>query len=401
MREFCVVASPLRGDSAFSQMLRLAGKVSKDWQNFLPLARWAGTNDFPSEDKVPFLNDQGRKIDSLQKRFTRAICRETVAKSSDPSWDPALIAWGQEVLKSSLEEDPNDQWLNYYQSKLNLLDGDFDHAIQCLVPVLRRQSKAAWPWALLGEILENDHREDALTCFAYATQLAREEQEVAKVRIHLAYLLALAGRFGEAAYQVKLSLQFREEHGYKIPSNLAQLLASDWYKMAVRDEDLKPIAKVTKDADNIIEKLGSQSLTYIPGAIDHINEEKALSYVATSSNDGLVLLHRKFPEVARLAPGTIIEIGRATSDGPPLNWHRSTVCSLPGLCEAFSGVVERHEGKSFAFLRSAADDVFIPPDMARDISVGEQSCRTCVALRRNNKQGKVGWRAVRFLDDCQ
>lgn len=401
MREFSQMASPLRGDSAFSQILRLAGKVSKDWQGFLPFSRWAGTDDFPSEDKAPFLNDQGRKIDSLQKRFTRAICRETVAKSSDSSWDPALIAWGQEVLKHSLEDDPNDQWLNYYQSKLNLLDGDLDHATQSLAPVLRRQSKAAWTWALLGEILESDHREDALTCFTHATQLAREEQEVAKVRIHLAHLLTLAGRFGEAAYQAKLALRFREEHGYKIPPELAQLLASDWYKAALRDENLEPLATVTKEANGILEKLERKLLTYLPGAIDHINQEKALSYVATSSSDGLALLHRKFPEVAELAPGTIIEIGRSTSDGPPLNWRRSTANSLRGLCETFSGVVERQEGKSFAFLRSAADDVFVPPDMARDFSVGEHSSRTCVAMRRVNKQGKVGWRAVKFLDDCQ
>ena len=60
MREFAKIANPLRGDSAFSQMLRLAGKASKDWQDFLGFARWAGINDFPDEDSAPFVNQQGK-----------------------------------------------------------------------------------------------------------------------------------------------------------------------------------------------------------------------------------------------------------------------------------------------------------------------------------------------------
>ena len=396
MREFSRMGPPLRGDTAFSQMLRLACKVSSDWHGFLAFARWAGTDGFSPEDKVPFVNDQGRKIDSLQKRFARAICRETVGKSTDPSWDPDLITWGREILARSLDEDPNDQWLNYYQCKLDMVGGHVDHAIQSLVPVLRRQSRAAWTWALLGEILEGRQREDALVCFSYATQLAREEQKVAKVRIHLAHLLALAERYGEAAHQAKLALRYRKAHGYKIPSELAQLIASDWYKAAIQDEQIAPLSKVTEEAKKLLRELDKQTLTYSPGAIDHINQEKALSYVATGCNDGVVLLHRKFPEVAQIPPGTIVEIGRATNDGLPLDWRYSEASSLPGLCATFSGTVERHEGKTFAFLRSADVDIFVPPNLAHEFAPGEQCSRTCIALRRADKKGKVGWRAVRF-----
>jgi len=136
MRELAKIASSLRGDSAFSQMLRLAGKASKDWQGFLGFARWAGVNDFSEEDKASFVNDQGKTIDSLQKRFTRAICRETVNKASDPQSDKELIEWGLSILEQALREEPNDQWLNYYQSKLHLAHGEADLAIKRLVPVL-------------------------------------------------------------------------------------------------------------------------------------------------------------------------------------------------------------------------------------------------------------------------
>jgi hypothetical protein len=399
MREFAKIASPLRGDSTFSQLLRLGGKAAKDWRDFLGFARWAGVSDFSEEDKTSFVNDQGKAIDSLQKRFTRAICREAVTRETDPQSDQELIAWGLGILEQALRDEPNDQWLNYYQSKVHLAHGEADLAIKRLAPVLRRQSRAAWPWALLGEILEAKQPEDALTCYAHATQLAREEQEVAKVRIHLAQRLALAGRLNEAAQQANLALQYREQHAFKVPQELQQLLASDWYQQAVANNRLQPMPKVESAARALLQELDRQTLSYTQGVIDHINAEKALSYVATGADTGLGLPHRKFPHIAELPPGTLVEIGRAEPEGPPLDWRLSEVKSLPGLCETHSGNMERQEGKDFAFIRTTREDVFVPPGLAKAFAQGQQYEVSCLAIRRTNKQGKTGWRAVKFIEE--
>lgn len=398
MREFSKIASPLRRDSAFSQMLRLAGKASKDWQDFLGFARWAGVSDFSEEDKAPYVNEQGKTIDSLQTRYTRAICRETVAKAADPQSDQSLIKWGLGILEQSLQDDPNDQWLNYYQSKQHLAHGEVDLAIKRLAPVLRRQSRAAWPWALLGEVLETTRPEDALNCYAHATQLAREEQEVAKVRIHLAQRLALMERFNEAAQQASLALKYREQHGFKVPQELQHLLASDWYQQAVANNSLQHLPKVDASAKALLQELDRQSLTYTQGVIDHINAEKELSYVATSANTGFGLLHRKFSQLATLPPGTLVEVGCAKPEGPPLEWRISEAKELPGLCEMLPGRLERQEGKDFAFIRTTRDDIFVSPSLAAEFTPGQQYDVLCLAIRRTNKQGKTGWRAVKLMD---
>lgn len=398
MREFAKIASSLRGDSTFSQMLRLAGKASKGWPEFLGFARWAGVQDFADEDKAAFVSEQGKTVDSLQKRFTRAICRETVARAADPQSNQELIEWGLGILVQALNDEPNDQWLNYYQSKLHLANGVPELAIKSLGPVLRRQSRAAWPWALLAEILEPTRPEDALNCYAHATQLAREEQEVAKVRIHLAQRLSLTGRFNEAALQASLALKYREQHGYKVPQELAQLLATDWYQQAVANNNLQPLPKMEAAANALLQELDRRNLTYTQGVIDHINTEKALSYVATSANTGFGLPHRKFPQLSALPPGTLVEVGHAEPEGAALDWRLSQANALPGLCETLSGSLERHEGRTFAFIRTANDDVFVPPALAQSFPEGEQHEVCCVAIRRTNKQGKTGWRAVRFLD---
>lgn len=136
-----------------------------------------------------------------------------MSEADDSQANVAAIEWGREVLAQSLKDSPNDQWLNYYQSKLHLRDGESDKAIQRLLPVLRRQSRASWPWALLGEILEQTQPDNATTCYAHAVQLAREEQEVAKTRIRLAERLAHAERYGEAAHEAQLALKYRDQHG--------------------------------------------------------------------------------------------------------------------------------------------------------------------------------------------
>lgn len=402
MREFTEIANPLRKDSAFSQMIRLAGKVSKDWQWFLGFAHWAGVDDFSDEDKAAFVNDQGKALDSLQRRFTRAICREAAAQAADPESDASLIDWGLGILDQALQDDPGDQWLNYYQSKLHLAQGEADLAIKRLAPVLHRQSRATWPWALLGEILEATKPGEALICYTHAAQLAREEQEVAKVRIHLAQRLALEGRFNEAALQASLALKYREEHGFKVPQELAQLLASDWYQQAVASNKLQNLPNVQAAANALLHDLDRQSLTYTKGVIDHINAEKALSYVATSIDAGFALLHRKYPQLAALPPGTLVEVGRATPEGPPLDWRPSEAQSLPGLCETIFGTLERQADKDFAFIRTGRDDVFVAPALATVFAQGQRYDVSCLAIRRTNKQGKTGWRAVSVIEQaCQ
>lgn len=397
IREFSRMGNPLRGDTTFSQMVRLGVKASKDWQEFLLFARWVGFEDFTDEDRKPYVNDQGKTVDSLHKRFTRAVCRETEARAAAPQTDSELVLWGQGVLKRALEEDPNDQWLNYYQSKLHLAHGNAELAIKCLTPVLRRQPRAAWPWSQLGEVLEATRPEDALVCYSLAIQLAREEQEVAKVRIRLAERLASVGRFNEAAQQAGLALKFRETHGYKVPQELQQLLASDWYRNVSESNGYQRLADAETAAKALLKSLDQRSLTYVQGVIDHINADKGLSYVLTGTDAGIGLIHRKFPKVATLQPGTIVEIGREGPEGMPQDWRLSDTRSIPGLCETFSGILERQEDKDFAFVYASKDRVFVPPNLAKAIPPGKSFKVSCLAIRRTNKEGKTGWRATNVL----
>jgi hypothetical protein len=86
MKEFSKFGNLLRRDTCFSQMVRLAMKASGAWADFLIFARWAGTEDLDPEANRPFVNEDGKKLDSQQTRFKRAISRQTVAMAGRRTW---------------------------------------------------------------------------------------------------------------------------------------------------------------------------------------------------------------------------------------------------------------------------------------------------------------------------
>lgn len=392
LMEFANIANPLRGDTVFSSVLRLVGKVSADWDEFLLFAKWAGLQDFTDDDKRPFITDDGNKIDSLEKRFARAICKQTAVYAANPNADRELLEWGKRVLDGELLKTPNDQWLNYYHCKIYLANGQYTEALDTFGPVLRRQSRAAWAWALLAEILENSRQQEAITCFIYATQLAREEQEVAKVRIKLASLLAVNQRFGEAAYQANLALQYRQNHNYKVPEELAQLISSDWYQQALTANALTQSQKAEQAAKQILLELERKNLTYVLGVVENINKQKGLTYIATGVDSGLPLFHKQHTGSAKLKEGTIVELGLVEKD-KVLDFKLATVNKIDGFCEMFQGEYDHQEGNSFAFINSGSTAIFVPPYLAESFKPQANQV-SCLAAKRKNKQGKIGWRAL-------
>lgn len=397
MREFSQMASPLRGDVAFSQMLRLAGKVSRHWPNFLAFARWAGIDAFQADDWAPFVTDDGRRVDSLQRRFVRAVAREAASAAAGGRGYDDSVRWGLLILTQALADDPADQWLNYYQCKIDLSEDRLEDAVRRLAPILQRQSRAAWPWALLGEILERTRPEQAVVCFIHATELAREEQEVARVRIRLAELLAAQERFSEAAFQTRLAAGYRDENGFKTPVELSCLLQSDWYTREIAADRSSSPPRVAGAARKLLAELDQRPVAYSLAVVEHINDNRALTYVATGIESGYPMPHGRFPEIAGVEPGTIVEIGRTGPTEKPMDWRRAEARTIPGFCEDITGRIERHEGNSFAFLRNPHGDVFIPPNLAKALGHGDIEKRTVRAIVRKANNGKVGWKALRFL----
>ena len=392
MQEFSKIGYVLKGDMCFSQMLNLANKASKDWNDFLFFANWAGLDCFSSDDKQPYITENGDRIDSLQSRYLRAIVRKI---STSQNIGHELLTFGKEALKLALNINPNDQWLYYYQSKMDLNNGNIDLAIKSLMPVIHRQPRTYWVWGLLASILDVNQPKDALICYIYASQLARDEQELAKIRITLAEKLAQNHRFSEASFQVKKALEYRQSHNFRIPDELQVLQNTQWYQQSLQDNTIKKCDDVKELAQEILMNLDSDNIITQKGIVDHHNINKKLAYITTDVDGGFAMFYDKFPDIAKLPIGTIIEVNYSKfNTKKPLSYKISNYQEIKGFCQLFAGELTKITDKNFAFIKSGNDSIFVPPNFAESYQADTIYKVQCKAIKSKNKQGKIGWRSV-------
>jgi tetratricopeptide (TPR) repeat protein len=376
-----------------SLLLTQVLKVSKEWPRFLAFARWWDPSLLRPEDREPYQLDTGKAMASLELRLIYAVGRAVAS-----GWDgqsPDLVAWGADLVAAALAAQPNDQWLHYYKSKHLIGLGQTSEARGHLLPVLRRQRQASWAWALFARAWARDDPGKAITCYFRALQVARKGLEVVGVRADLAALLVKADRFAEAAVQVRVALQCREQNGFRIPQDLAGLAASDWYK---RYSDLPNVTRepdVAQEAHELLFGAHATDLVFRPGVIDNQNDAKALAHVAFGPDDGAILLYRSMKGIAELPVGTCVEVGFVDGDDRPVAYRLSDKTEIPGVYEHFTGELSQREGWAFAFvITDDGERIFVPPSLIRGLDGLLGATVACAAARGKDKQGRRGWRAV-------
>lgn len=376
-----------------SLLLTQVLKVNKEWPRFLAFARWWDPGCLRPEDREPFALDNGKRLPSLELRLVYAVGRAISAGSAEEN--PDLVRWGAELLDTALEAHPNDQWLHYYKSKRLIGLGQTAEARKHLLPVLRRQQQASWAWRLFGRTWETDAPDKAITCFFRAIQVAGRDVEVVGTRVHLARLLAKAERYAEAAVHIRAALACREKNGYRIPSDLAALAASDWYQRYADLPNLTREPDVAQAAHALLFAADASDLVYRVGVIDNQNPGKALAHVVFGLDDGAILMYRSMKGVAKLAVGTCVEVGFVEGETRPATCRLCEDRPIPGLRERFDGELSQRPGQAFAFvIADGGQRIFVHPSLASELDGLAGDKVSCLAVAGKDKQGKRGWRAL-------
>lgn len=397
MQEFASIGISLKGDMCFSQMLNLANKASKDWNEFLYFSHWAGLDCFSDDDKRPYVTENGDKIDSLQSRYLRSIIREISVHQNNLTAE--TLQWGESVIKVALDLNPNDQWIYYYQSRIHLNSGNFDLAIKSLMPVIHRQKNAYWVWGLLASILENTQPDNALICYIYATQLSKSEQELAKLRITLAKKLENCERYEEASFQIQKALEYRQNNNFRIPDDLSQLQNSNWYQDIVTNKKARKCQDVKEQAQSLLLSLDKENVSIQYGVIEHHNKEKNIAYIITGVDNGFAVHYNKYQDIKNLPVGAIMEIHFSKFNPKnPLSVKISDKKEIQGLCQLFTGELNKVADKNFAFIKSGNESVFVTPYFAESYQSNITYKVQCKAIKGKNKQGKISWRAVEIAN---
>ncbi|HQT04009.1 MAG TPA: hypothetical protein PLU46_03385 [Thiotrichales bacterium] len=270
LREYSRMFDHAEPNIVHSNTLRVTLKLSKKWSGFLAFAKWFGTERLSEEDHNGFKTDNGKTTMSIAEQFYNRVGSHLSEFHS--RYQDEVIQWAQGTLDLGIERFSNSQFLPYDKAKWLLTQGAVEEAETMMIRLVKRIPKVAWTWASLACVYRERDTSKAILFFTYATQLARKEDEVAKVRIYLAELLANAGRYDEAAHQTILAKSYREKNSYRIPPLLASLLQTDWFAKVdhekaqrVRYGDeiaTQALALVGLDANAVIPKFSKPSATF-------------------------------------------------------------------------------------------------------------------------------------------
>lgn len=395
LREYAKLDNIERPGLLHSQMLTQVLKGNKAWPNFLAFAKWWNPAVLREEDCTPYKTEDGNTIPSLQMRLAYAIGRAILDFPEGGKDD--IREWAEGFLRVTLAANPNDQWLNYYKSKLLLKQGRAREAREHLFPVVIRQKRTGWSWSLLGQTYESDDPEKAIICYYYAIHAASKPEEVLKTRESLAKLLAANQRFPEAARQIHVAIDFREEHQYRIPADLAQLCDTGWFRKLPRKEDLPHEPDVREAAELLLYGSDNNGIITQTGVIDHHNPEKALAYVVFSITEGIALPYKKFKDVHRMPVGTFVEVRLLGNPPQAIRVSTSDASVIDGFCIKHEGLFSKRPEQAFGFIDAKnGERVFIPPVIvaSADQALSGVVCECLAVLSKDRKRGSVGWKAL-------
>jgi tetratricopeptide (TPR) repeat protein len=344
LREYSRMFSSSEPNLIHSQTLRVTLKLSKQWPGFLAFAKWFGTDRLSENDHVGFKMDNGKTQMSVAEQFYNRVgshLSEFHARYQDD-----VIQWAQATLDLGIERFPNSQFLPYDKAKWLLAQGQVEQAESLMIRLVKRLPKVAWTWSLLGCVYRERDNQKAILCFAYATQLAHKEDEIAKVRIELAELLAQAGRYDAAAHQLLRAKSYRETNNYRMPPLLMSLLQSDWFS-------------------NI-----DQQRVMLNSSFGNELTEQAFNVIGLDPNQ-LKSKHKKSSKTLNDSEVTVL-----------------------------SGQFIQHDGNSFGFIKTSnGQSAFVSGDLIARGSLKNGASCNCKVIPSVDKQGRPSLKAVALVSD--
>lgn len=343
MREYSRLFGQAQPDIIHTQMMRVILKVSKGWTDFLNFANWFGDNRFDDQAKEGYQMDNGKTAMSILEQYYTAIGAHLVSDYQHLS--PQVIAWAQAMQEKAASLFPNNQFIPYRQAKWLVIQGKPELAQDIMIKVVKRISKVAWTWSSLGCIYHESNQNDkAILSFYHAISLARKADEVLKIRVYLADLLAQVGRYDEASLQVSITRNVRTTQNYKITPDLAMLLRADWFKDLGSEVINSPVAKTISAQ--------AMALVGIYAPEKSLNHQRASQSVAHSTD--------------------------------------------PAQASSFTGKLVQKEGQDFAFLHaSTGERVFVSPKLVQRVTAQMDRNNISVkAVASPDKHGKMGLKAI-------
>lgn len=380
---------------AYSFLYKAFHKVYQNWSNYLDFADWWNFTNFRSED---YLKEEfnGKKIMAIVEQAYIAYSKKLlegkiIIKDSvviPGAVDKEKIKQFIPRLDEIVEKHPEYQYPPYFKAKLLLASGDDENVLSAFLPFAKQKRNDFWVWDLMGEIFAED-KETQFACYCKALSLKTPEDFLVKLRQTFAALLIEKQMYDEAKTEIEKVVSTRSKHEWKLPNQITEWSAQDWYKSSTAFKDNKKLyLEHVKRAEEILFQDVPEEIV----AVEFVNENKnILNFVKNKHKHGFFNYsgHLENPQI-----GDIIEV-RFNGDGQDGFYKILTAKLADSTVETeaiknFEGTLKVISPQNFGFV----DNIFFEPKFIQNKKLEDaQVVKGRAILSFNKKKNKWGWKA--------
>ncbi|WP_439504900.1 DUF7017 domain-containing protein [Sediminibacterium sp.] len=379
----------------YSFLFKALHKLLKETNYYIKFADWWNFENFMPEDFQKEQMPNGREVMAIAEQAYIAYAKHLLPiqnQFAESNFDREKAQAFVLVLENIVDQYPQFQYPPYFLAKLLLALGDKEHMLSALLPFAKKKQNDFWVWMILAEALAFSPEPDQVfACYCKALSCKSPEEMLVSLRQKMARLFIDRKLYNEARLEIDLLVHARRAHGFKIPAEVTNWQAMDWYKAAL---SLKSNFDFYKTYFPIAEAILFCDVSEETAIVEFVNtDRKILNFIASENKYGFFKYDRFFKNIAI---GDTIKIRiQGGSNGGCFQIYTAIKVKDEDFRNNFlidvSGVVKIPTGKSFGFL----DDVFIHPALVKKNMLADGMKFSGKAIRiYNTDKRQWGWKLI-------
>lgn len=375
----------------YSFLFKAFHKALKEHDIYIKFADWWDFKNFMPNDFVKEHMPNGRDVMAIAEQAYIAYAKHVLPKQNHPEevrFDKEKAKNFIPILTEIADKYPNFQYPNYFVAKLHLATGDKDNMLSSLIPFAKKKRNDFWVWDILAEAFSND-LDTVFACYCKALSCHSPEEMLVNLRQKMAKMLISRNLYNEARFEIERLVETRNLHDYKLPNEVKQWQAEEWYKNA---NQLKSNAALYKAHSQRADELLFRDTPQTPVIVEFVNDDKQiLNFITAESKFGFFkydrflkkvnigdTLHVRFQGGCKDGMNQVFTVLKVEDDDLKKQFLRSV-----------EGEVKIAPGKSFGFL----GDVYIHPSIVKKMKLFDGMLIKGLAIRSFNPDKKTwGWK---------
>jgi hypothetical protein len=382
-----------RNSKWFSVLFNAMHKGMKESNRYIEFADWWDFKNFRPEDFQKEKMPNGKEVMAIAEQAYIAYAKHLLPKQTQHGeiiFNKDKAEAFLPVLSQIVEDYPQFQYPAYFNAKLLLALGDKDNMLESLLPFAKKKRNDFWVWEILAEAFSSDP-EKVFACYCKALSCKSPDEMLVSLRQKMARLLIARKLYNEARTEIDLLVHARTEHGFKIPAEVTNWQAMDWYKTAVQSKSnfgfykaYLPIAEALLFSDVPEESV----------IVEFVNaDKKILNFIASETKFGFLKYDRFFSDV-KVGDTLKVRFQGGSNEGMHQLYTAIKVNDdtfKKQFMKELQGVVRITAGKTFGFM----DDVFIHPSLVTKYKLSDGIQFTGKAIKSYNQEKKQwSWRLI-------